>query len=49
MSGDSVGKTVANKGTNQFMRQGQTSGEFGNSPSISGPADSKGAAKDLKP
>lgn len=46
---DSVGKTVSSKGTDQFMRTGHTAGQFGNSPSVSGPADSKGSAKELKP
>jgi hypothetical protein len=46
---DSVGKTVNSKGTNQFVRTGQTAGQFGNDPSASGPADSKGSARELKP
>lgn len=51
MASDSVGKAGAMKGTNQFMRTGQTSGKFGNDPSatgINGVGNPKDAIKELK-
>lgn len=37
------------KGTNQFDRQGHTSGEYGNDPSIQAKGKAGNAPKEIKP
>ena len=39
----------AKKGTNLFMRQGQTSGAYGNDPTVQAKGEAGSKAKDLKP
>lgn len=46
---ESVGNSQTRKGTNQFMRQGHTSGTYGNNPSIEAKGQAGQPAKELKP
>lgn len=46
---DQVGKNATPKGTNQFMRKGQTAGGFGNDPAVQAKGGGRQAARDLKP
>lgn len=43
------GESIPKKSTNQFMRQGQTAGPFGQEPTIDAKGQAGKPAKDLKP
>jgi hypothetical protein len=49
MAADKVGNDMGKRGTNQFMRQGQTAHIYGNNPSIDAKGSITAPPKDLKP
>lgn len=44
-----VGKNSTMRGTNQFQRQGQTAGPFGNDPNKDAVGEAAKAPRELKP
>jgi hypothetical protein len=49
MARESVGDSQPKRGTNQFNRQGHTSGVYGNNPSTDATGGPAASPKELKP
>lgn len=49
MARESVGDSQGKRGTNQFMRQGHTAGEYGNDPNVEPMGVANKAPRELKP
>lgn len=46
---DQVGKNATMRGTNQFVRKGQTAGAFGNDPNQQAKGQARQTTRELKP